>query len=64
MFVGQDGQNYISFRYKVDGAPCRKGSKNCHYGLSVSVNRRRLFHSDVQYQWNVKRIIVEPVRYL
>ena len=63
MFVGQDHQNYITFRYKVDGAPCRRGSKNCNYGLSVSVNRKRVFQNDVQYQWVVKNISVQQVRH-
>ena len=52
-YNNEDGGNYITFRYKVDGMPCPKGRLECFKGLSFYVDGKRVLKVDVQFSWTV-----------
>ena len=49
----EEGGNYISFRYKVDGMPCPKTTTDCRKGLTFYVDDKVVLKSDVQFTWRV-----------
>lgn len=59
-FVGQPGENRITFKFKVDGAPCRRGSTVCSNGLYFFVNGERKLKKDVQFMW--KEFSVDDIK--
>lgn len=50
-FVGKSWHNQISFRYKVDGSPCRRGATVCSNGLHFYINNALRLRVDSQFQW-------------
>lgn len=49
----EEGGNYISFRYKVDGMPCPKTTVDCRKGLTFYIDNKVVLKSDVQFTWRV-----------
>ena len=58
------GENYISFRYKVDGLPCSNGKSVCRKGLSFYVDEKEVLKVDVQFSWAVFKYNLTKVRNL
>ena len=60
-FVRENGKNKISFKYKVDGAACRRGSIICASGLYFYIDGVLKLKRDLQFQWKEFSSYLSPV---
>ena len=58
-----EGENYISFRYKVDGIPCPKKGSDCRKGLMFFIDDKLVLKVDVKFSWDVFRHNVSAVSF-
>ena len=59
-FQFPDGQNKISFEYKVDGMECRSGS-SCVRGFRVLINGKVQLYAATQFHWTKFEMVLDKV---
>ena len=65
VFVNENGQNFVGFRYKVDGMLCsrRQSAVNaCTNGLNFFIDGEKRLHSDLQFKWVSVKFNLTKVR--